>query len=695
MLVAGSVAGAFFLRPPGVAAAIASKAGFTALFTRDGGYAVTVASIHVAFTGRLNATPSSVIGGRGSDSIGAYAGLTAEYNTAGTRRLASIRVYDARPLALFATRYVDAAANTDPFPVLTSVPALPFHMGYGDSGFAPPTFVNPGVQGPYTAFDAAGDTFTVSPAANYMVAAQTRAGDAIAGGIDASIARLPAGFAHATLLAAGRGINATMGAWGGGILALGKGAPVTSTSSVVLNRLGYWTDNGAAYYYAHAPGQNYEQTLPAMRSEFADKGVPLGYMQLDSWWYMKARDNGLYRYAADPHLLPGGLAGLQGGLDLPLVTHSRWLSSDSPYRLQFPISNNVPISRSYYDAILSDTSAAGAVMYEQDWLSLQARPRETLTDAPALLQAMATGAADNGQTVQLCMAEPRHFLEASRWPAITTARVSYDRFHPANWDAFLYTSQLATDVGVWPWSDVFMSSETDNLLLATLSAGIVGVGDPEGRVNAANLLHSVRGDGVIVKPDTPIVPLDSSFLADAIAASAHSAPGPMVAATRTDHGGGMVGADVVAYARGGTTPYSFSPADVGIPGDAYVYDYFAKKGVIVGAGQTYTGDAAGGLRYDIAVPVGRSGIAFLGATGNFASLGRARINAAADDGRVHTTVAFTATERSVTLSGYSPSRPAVMADGHKVATRWDSGTGIFSADIPAESGGAAHVVISR
>ena len=42
------------------------------------------------------------------------------------------------------------------------MPALPYHMGYGDSGFAPPKFTDPGVQGPYTAFDAAGDAFTVA-----------------------------------------------------------------------------------------------------------------------------------------------------------------------------------------------------------------------------------------------------------------------------------------------------------------------------------------------------------------------------------------------------------------------------------------------------------------------------------------------------------------------------------------------------
>ena len=657
---------------------MSSKSGLTALFTRDGDYAVTVASIRVAFTGRLNATPTSVIGSRGSDSIGAYAALTAEYRTAGTQRLASIRVYDAHPLALFETRYLSEAANAKPFPVLESVPALPYHTGYGDSGFAPPTFTDPGVQGPYTAFDAAGDTFTISPAANYMVAAQMRAGDTIAGGIDPAIARLPAGFTHATLLATGRGINATLDAWGGAIRALSGRNAAGPASSVPLQKLGYWTDNGATYYYRRARGLSSEQTLAAVRDEFVAKGVPLGYMQLDSWWYRKdPRDKGMYLYEADPQYLPGGIQSVQHTIALPLVTHARWLAPDSPYRSRYHVSNNVVVSPQYYDAVLAATAAAGAVMYEQDWLDARAAPRQTLADAPALLQAIDQGAADSAQTVQLCLATPRYFLDAGRWPAITNIRVSSDRFERQKWNAFLYTSELAREVGLLPWSDVFMSNETDNLLLATLSAGLVGVGDALGHVDATSLLRSVRGDGVIVKPDAPIVPLDSSYIADASAASAHTAPGPMVAATRTDHGGGMAGAYVVAYGRGGPTAYSFSPAELGIAGDAYAYDFFSHTGHVVPAGQTYSGDTHGGLSYDIVVPVGSSGIAFLGDAQQFASLGSERVPSLADAGQVHAAIAFAADETSVPLAGYSRSKPKATIGGRPVEVSWDLTTGLF------------------
>src|SRR5262249_61837380 len=63
------------------------------------------------------------------------------------------------------------------------------------------------------------------------------------------------------------------------------------------------------------------------------------------------------------------------------------------------------------------------------------------------------------------------------------------------------TGRLASALGEWPWTDVFTSSETSNLLLSTLSASIVGVGDALGQFDRTNLLRVVRADGVIVKPE--------------------------------------------------------------------------------------------------------------------------------------------------------------------------------------------------
>lgn len=82
--------------------------------------------------------------------------------------------------------------------------------------------------------------------------------------------------------------------------------------------------------------------------------------------------------------------------------------------------------------------------------------------------------------LQYCMPLPRHFLQGTRYSNLRTILVSGDRFERSHWMWFLFNGRLASALGIWPWSDVFMSSETSNLLLSVLSASMVGVGDAIG-----------------------------------------------------------------------------------------------------------------------------------------------------------------------------------------------------------------------
>lgn len=127
-----------------------------------------------------------------------------------------------------------------------------------------------------------------------------------------------------------------------------------------------------------------------------------------------------------------------------------------------------------------------------------------------------------------------------------------------------------------------MSGERENLLLATLSGGMVGVGDPAGQESKTNLLQAVRPAGVIVKPDTPIVLLDETYMAQA-----RGQRPAMVAAASTSHSG-PVAAYVFAYSRRehASKQATFTPASLGIAGNAYVYNYFTGAGALVPAGQS-------------------------------------------------------------------------------------------------------------
>src|SRR5262249_49920903 len=154
------------------------------------------------------------------------------------------------------------------------------------------------------------------------------------------------------------------------------------------------------------------------------------------------------------------------------------------------------------------------------------------------------------------------------------------------------------------------------LLLATLSGGPVGVGDSIDGVNAANLMRAVRNDGVIVKPDAPLVPLDQSIIDDA--GGAHE---PMVAATYSRLGDRRA-AYVFAYSRRSPLAISFQPKLLGLKGPVYVYNYLTDAGRVADSAERFVDATPDTYAYYIVTPIGQSGIGLLGDAGQFVSLGR-------------------------------------------------------------------------
>ena len=513
-------------------------------------------------------------------------------------------------------------------------------------------------------------------------------GATLASGIDTSVHDLPAGFTHQTALVAAHGINHVFDVWGNALTALHHKTPPANDADLTLRTFGYWTDNGAVYYYHYEPDLGYEGTLLAVKHDLDQRAIPVGYMQLDSWWYPKGPTarwddglGGIFRYRAAPALFPNGLAAFQQQVGLPLVTHARWIDRNSPYRSEFSFSGNVMTDAGYWNDLMSYLQSNNVVTYEQDWLGDQAQPVYDLTAPEQFMDNMAAAAAQRGMTLQYCMPLPRHVLQTVEYSNLTSMRVSDDRFDRNRWDTFLYTSRFASALGVWPWSDVFMSTETNNLLLATLSAGVVGVGDGLGALNAANLHRVMRADAVLIKPDVPLVPTDASVIAEA----SQGAKSPMIAWTRTDHGS-LRTLYLFAYARGGgSQPITVTPADLGVSSATYFYDVFGNTGRVVPAGDTYSATVSSGT-YVIAAPIGPSGIAFIGDANAFVSSGAKRISSVTDDGALHTTVSVAAGESSITLFGYSPTPPSAVTDnGTLDAPLYDSATQQFHVTLHPQS----------
>ncbi|WP_329071760.1 carbohydrate-binding protein [Streptomyces sp. NBC_01429] len=521
----------------------------------SGTWRVTASDLGWTFSGSVGSAATDITSRSGSDALGAYTETTFAFQAGG--RKGGLRVYNGASSVVFTDTYVKGADNAEPFPTITGYPELAHQLShracFGKFQFN--TFSG-AADSPWVFFDDKGNTFVLS-AANHFAEARTALtpDGSIAAGVLNSVATLPAGYTRQTILSAKAGVGAAYHAWGTALTALaGKTLPANDAGPI-LNTLGYWTDNGADYYYKYDQSKGYAGTLLAVRDEWNSKKIPLGYMQLDSWWYPKgpasAWNNlpgGTYLYEADKELFPDGLAAFQRQLGKPLVTHARWMDKASPYHGEYTFSNDIITDPKYWQSVMAYLRDSGVVVYEQDWLCNNAKPAENLTDADAFFDNMARFAATGGMDLQYCMALPRDYLQSTRYSNLTTIRVSNDRFERSKWDEFLYDSQFAGALGVWPWVDVFLSAETNNLLLANLSAGPVGVGDALGKVHAGNLLQVVRPDGVIVKPDVPIVPTDATYVGEA----AGDLP-PMVATTHVAHAGLRYGY-VFAYARQSPAP---------------------------------------------------------------------------------------------------------------------------------------------
>jgi hypothetical protein len=681
----------------------------------SGRYEVRSRELNWAFIGQLGDAASNLSISNGEDPLGAYRELHFDWRARVPLR-GTIRTYISRPVVLFSVTSKEPLSDTAAirFPRFTEFPKDLHHFSYKNDVFAPRSFALEETATPWLLFDDQMRAVVLSPAANYMIASMRGDGiSEIASALNEGVAALPADFTHQTLMAFDVGVNIAWDSWGTALTALqGKTRPAND-ADIGLRYLGYWTDNGAAYWYNYEQGLGYAGTLETLVRRYREEGIPLRYLQLDSWWYSKTlrgpggeplkprnpelpaeewnRYGGLLKYEAHPSVFPGGLAAFQKKVGLPLITHNRWIDPDSPYHEHYAISGVAAVDPKFWHEIMAYTSSANVVTYEQDWLNVIYKYSPalgtTLPAGDAFTDGMARAAQEKGMSLQYCMALPRHFLQGARYGNLTTIRTSGDRFTRSNWDTFLYTSRLASALGIWPWADVFMSTETDNVLIATLSAGMVGNGDKIGAENKDNLLRAVRMDGVIVKPDAPLLPIDAMYASDALgmlpADRSKSLP-PMIASAHTDHGA-LRTAYVFAYSRGSDhAKAAFTPAQAGIEHEVYLYDPRARTARRMAASDTFTVDLGpNGTAYYVLAPVSSAGVALFGDEAKFVPDGRKRIAAIAEvKNRLMVTVTFAPQEKAVRLFGYAMRQPAITAQtGSAGKVTFDEKTGRFEVTV--------------
>jgi hypothetical protein len=670
----------------------------------------------------------------GSDAIGKYVQTTIHLQSQGVPLTERIRRYQDRPVSLFSVTYEAAALKpVVAFPDFDHLPKNFHVMSFRNSVFAPPAFEATDSGSPWLIFDDTGNTFIISPASHFLI--QTIGGDArlhIVSQLRDTVTNIPAGFTQGTLVASGNGINRTWNEWGRALTDWEGVSRPANDADIGLKYLGYWTDNGTYYYYNYDRNLGYGGTLLALAKHFRDEQIPVRYLQLDSWWYYKTftgpdgktgkaksaklpqgewnRYGGLLEYRAHPAVFPDGLEAFQRELGLPLITHNRWIDPTSPYRLKYHVSGYAAVDPAFWREIIGYIAGAGAVTYEQDWLSeiYQHSPdlAASISAGDDFSDGMASASATDGMTMQYCMALPSFFLQGSRYPNLTTIRCSDDRMVRARWHNFLYTSRLASALGIWPWTDPYQSSETGNILLSDLSAGMVGFGDPMGKEDQTNIFRAVRKDGVIVKPDVPIVPVDSAYIAEA-----NGERRALVASTYTDHDGvkteyvlafripgppkkrkNSPSEDLKAPERiapatqGDITDAQFSLTDIGVDGPAYLYDFFANEVRRVDSGGNFDSPLGkDGFSYFVIAQPGISGIAFFGDAGKFVSNGRQRIASIRETpGKLTAEVVFAQGETNVRLHGCCDAPVQAMVGDHVLDVSYDPGSRHFYVDIDAK-----------
>jgi len=376
------------------------------------------------------------------------------------------------------------------------------------------------------------ETLVFSPLDHFFLSLVWFDGQAIRSGLAGEVQEVPAGFTHRFLLVHGHGVNATVEAWGERLRAEHGRAATDRYAGEGLSRIGYWTDNGTRYYYLTAPGLNEQDTLLAVRADLQARGVPAGYLQLDSWWYFKDPGTGLLagglvEWKPKPEMFPQGLAAFQQQLGLPLILHNRWFAPKNVYRERYAFVDgpqmSFPASGEVFEEFLADAASWGAITYEQDWLITQfwGVPwlREAVGRAEQWMGWIHDAAVRHGLTVQLCMPGPGHLLDAVARPAFTTIRTSVDhmteRAKEAYWPPFHIVNMVAAAVGILPFKDNFLTTEfraEAEALISVLSAGMVGIGDEIGHADPALVARIGRPDGLILKPDRPATPLDAMFL---------------------------------------------------------------------------------------------------------------------------------------------------------------------------------------
>jgi len=535
----------------------------------------------------------------------------------------------------------------------------------------------------------------LSPFSNYLVATQQSepqstlngiSRGSINCGIEGLVEDLPAGFEHKHIIVAGRGIHNTFQEWGGALLAkAGKKVP-SKYQDDTLKYPVYMDDNGA-YYYDHDFKENgyrsYEDIILGVEDEAKKHSLRIGtYHVLDL--EQQRYKEGLFEPRSD--LFPHGLTWLHEKLGKPLQLYYAWLPP-GPYRKKYSFletgagtppgdsMGDVFSSLDYWRDTAKKISSWGGILLQHDFLSTYEGNTVMMSDVNRMneyYKNMARALGEQSIDMQYCMQLPRNVMESTENPSLVSLQGSDDHFvpiaekkkyhddtkDPVDWKQLLFTSAFYGAVGIWPSRDNIQTvadpNAEEDTLIANLLGGEIQLGHRIGECNFDLLAKTYRaGDGLILKPDQPIVPLDRSYV-----------EGGAVGYTQSNISG-QSWYYVLSLPSAGYLP-EFAPSDLGVDGKWAVYRYETKTVAIRSADSMIKLEKDAKHEYFVLAPVMTNGMAVIGDVDKFVTMADMRIAFVEPEGRQALRVGVISNQaENPVVTGYSSARPTWVGSGGK------------------------------
>ena len=505
----------------------------------------------------------------GNDKLGTFKSIDVQYRLENEERYlnTSIKQYynqDFLTFELSIPKGLENTASGKYSKLITSFPSFinkslnTKKFTFRNAIFCPPSRTIDATSAPVILYDEYLNCIIISPLDGFLntVISEDK-NERISCGIQGGIKKLPQGFSQKFILLFSRGINQSMERLGDILLKYHNSKRKSLYANIVTSHLGFWTDNGAYYYYKPEKGMNFEDTMLVIKDYFEENNIPIAYYNFDSWWYLKNTKKILTSILKPLiRLMGGGLFGntLRWEVDpkhfstdlktfyrerfrKPITAHSRRWDASSPYveKFEFETYKNhaVPLKKEFWDWLMTHAKESGIKVYEQDWMKNQivSMPilRKNFNAQEEWLNNMATAAREKGIDVFYCMQTPGVLLYSIKHLNVNIARCSGDynqrwplsyRFIPST-----QTNILFHAIGINSHPDVFRSRTMENVkfrlfgekfpnfncLYQILNAGIVAPGDKKENVNWSLLQKTCRNDGLLLKPDKPLTANDLMF----------------------------------------------------------------------------------------------------------------------------------------------------------------------------------------